>query len=361
MERIKNDRDADVPVDMVFTYVNGKDPSHLRKRKRIEQLYQDDEIHLEIMEGKDFNVLYNNVEEITFSVRTVLTYLPWIRRIFIITDQQRPPVEKDLLDSGRVHIVDHTDILEEQYLPTFNCEVIESCLHRIRGLSEIFIYDNDDIMHFSPLAVDDLFTVLDSSRIGLKLYAYPAILRYFLYGMSRLLPDRWPVANSYTLNIADSFMLLRKTRDDIPWWKIIVPKHMTMIFRKSAAERLEDEFKDTLHVFRKQPFRMRGTLSYSTLLYTMEKHWHPYDTVQPSFIFDDSLNFEMFDFNRYSREKSLEKLWRKVEASQANFACLNNIRENQYEKFIMAMQRKGLGKPMSRRSDDESNTRSGDV
>lgn len=361
MKRTKNHRDVNIPVDMVFTYVNGKDPAHLRKRKHVEQFYKDDEIHLERMEGKNFDILYNNVEEITFSVRTVLTYLPWIRKIFIITDQQLPPIEKDLLDSGRVQIVDHTDILEKQYLPTFSCEVIESCLHRISGLSEIFLYDNDDIMHFSPLSADAFLTVLDNGRIGLKLYAYPAVLRFFLYGMSRFLPSKWPVANSYTLNISDSFLLLRKTHNDIPWWKIIVPKHMTMIFRKSAAERLENELKDALHVFRQQPFRMRGTFSYSTLMYTMEKHWHPYDTVQSTFLFDSSLDFQMFDFNRYSGDKSLEKLWRKVEASGVNFACLNNIRENQCNRFVTAMQRKGLGCPLGSRPDDLPNTRSGHV
>ena len=53
--------------------------------------------------------LYNNVDEITYSVRSVIKYLPWIRKIFIITDQQIPPVDQSFLNNGRICIVDHRD------------------------------------------------------------------------------------------------------------------------------------------------------------------------------------------------------------------------------------------------------------
>ena len=41
--------------------------------------------------------------------------------------------------------MDHREIIEQEYLPTFNSHVIEANLHKIPNLSEHFIYFNDDV------------------------------------------------------------------------------------------------------------------------------------------------------------------------------------------------------------------------
>jgi hypothetical protein len=42
-------------------------------------------------------------------------------------------------------LVDHREIIDADYLPTFNSHAIEACLHRIPGLAEHFVYFNDDV------------------------------------------------------------------------------------------------------------------------------------------------------------------------------------------------------------------------
>lgn len=343
-----------IPVDMVFTYIDGRDPAILKKRNEFERFYDDDEIHPERAEGKNFDMLYNNVTEITFSVRSVVKYLPWIRTIFIVTDQQVPPVDRYLLDSGRVRIVDHREILSAHYLPTFNGEVIESCLHNIQGLSEIFLYNNDDFMHFSSVKGDTFFTITDDNSISLNLYAFPSVIKFIGHEISKFIPERWPISSNYVRLISNSFSLLRNTKRYLSWHDIINPKHMTYIYRKSTALRIEQEFGDKLHQLRNQRFMTLETFLYHTILYTMEKQWHPYDTIHNHLFFDSSIRFRFFDFKSYTEASESAKIWRKVASSNANFVCLNNIRECQYESFIKAMRKKGLGDPITARSDGSS-------
>ena len=45
----------------------------------------------------------------------------------------------------KLNIVKHSDYIPSQYLPTFNSHTIELNIHRIKGLSEFFVYFNDDM------------------------------------------------------------------------------------------------------------------------------------------------------------------------------------------------------------------------
>lgn len=47
--------------------------------------------------------------------------------------------------------MDHREIIDHDYLPTFNSHVIEANLHKIPNLSEHFIYFNDDVFVAKPL------------------------------------------------------------------------------------------------------------------------------------------------------------------------------------------------------------------
>ena len=46
----------------------------------------------------------------------------------------------------KVNIIYHSQIIPFEYLPTFNSQVIELYIHKIEGLSENFIYLNDDMI-----------------------------------------------------------------------------------------------------------------------------------------------------------------------------------------------------------------------
>jgi hypothetical protein len=337
----------DMPIDMVFTYVDGEDPAHKEKRLRFASYCHSGEINFDREPGKSIDMLYNNVKEITYSVRSVLKYLPWIRTIYIVTDSQIPPVDQHLIDSVKVRIVDHSEIIPEEYLPTFNSAVIESCLHRIPGLSEIFLYNNDDYFHFSPVAKEMLYKIDRTGTDSLILYAYCAVMRHLRHLVSELLPKDWLIVNSHSIAISNSFSLLINSCRDLNWHDIIVPSHSTFIIRKRTAFRLENELDDAIHACRQHRFRTPRRLSYSTLLYTMEKKWHIRDMIlKPSAGTDANLQ-RTFSFRRYRNSPETSELWQKVVESNVPFACLNNIKSFDYESFTATMRKKGLGEPVA--------------
>jgi hypothetical protein len=71
-------------------------------------------------------------------------FAPWIRKVWIVTDGQVP----QWLDQSRadLEVVDHRSIFTDpSVLPVFNSRAIESQLHHIDGLSEHYLYLNDDV------------------------------------------------------------------------------------------------------------------------------------------------------------------------------------------------------------------------
>lgn len=93
-----------------------------------------------------------------YSLRSLEVNAPWIRNIYIVTNGQVPT----WLDTSnpRVKIVTHKEIFTEQNaLPTFSSPAIELNLHHIPGLSDYFIYFNDDVFLGSPVYPYDFMTL----------------------------------------------------------------------------------------------------------------------------------------------------------------------------------------------------------
>jgi len=126
------------PIDLVYMWVDGNDPEWQAKRNKYVggSGNQSQEV-VGVARWRDN-------EELRYSLRSVEKYASWINHIYIITDGQRP----QWLDTShpKITIIDHTEIMPEEALPTFNSQAIESCLHKIEGLSEHFIVGNDDTM-----------------------------------------------------------------------------------------------------------------------------------------------------------------------------------------------------------------------
>ncbi|XP_004675811.1 PREDICTED: N-acetylglucosamine-1-phosphotransferase subunits alpha/beta [Condylura cristata] len=108
---------------------------------------------------------FEDNEELRYSLRSIARHAPWVRNIFIVTNGQIPSWLN--LDNPRVTIVTHQDIFQNlSHLPTFSSPAIESHIHRIEGLSQKFIYLNDDVMFGKDVWPDDFY----SHSKGQKVY-----------------------------------------------------------------------------------------------------------------------------------------------------------------------------------------------
>ncbi|HWB54387.1 MAG TPA: Stealth CR1 domain-containing protein [Tepidisphaeraceae bacterium] len=138
-------------IDLVYTWVDGSDPDFHRAREQ----YIDP-----TTPGADLRLRrWRSHGELRYSLRSIARFAPWIRTIHIVTNGQRPAWLN--LAHPRIRHVTHRQIYRwQEHLPTFNSTSIESHLHRIPGLSENFIYANDDMFLGAPVEPADFFSSL---------------------------------------------------------------------------------------------------------------------------------------------------------------------------------------------------------
>ncbi len=140
-------------IDAVIAWVDGSDPEHRAKRLR----------HLK-PGAKEKTTRYADCGEIYYCIASILKFAPFINRIWVVTDAQRPKFLDEFAKAGLcaadfIRVVDHTEVFGEHAdaLPTFSSLAIEAMVWRIHGLSEQFVYFNDDFFINRPLKPEDWF------------------------------------------------------------------------------------------------------------------------------------------------------------------------------------------------------------
>ncbi len=230
-----------VPVDLVYLWVDDTDYNWKKKINRYrENLEQYDS------DATDTCRFYNN-DELKYSLRSAEKNIPWINRIFIVTDEQTP----DWLNTNhpKITVIDHKEIIPTEKLPLFNSCAIESRIPFIPGLSEHFIYANDDM--FAWKQVDKNFFFTDDGkaicRIDQRL-KYRKKRRH-LYGHT-LIEAHKKVAEKYPLDIPPHY-----------------PHHNIDAYLKSAfidcINAFKSDFDETLnHRFRERSDIQRMIVSF---------------------------------------------------------------------------------------------------
>ena len=135
-----------VPIDFVVTWVDDTDPVWREKKARYAQQ--------EESEGNTA-ARYRDWDTLKYWFRGVETFAPWVRRIYFVTDDQIPNWLNT--EHPKLKWVTHREFIPAEYLPTFNSVAIEWNLHRIEGLSEQFVYFNDDVFLIRETTPADFF------------------------------------------------------------------------------------------------------------------------------------------------------------------------------------------------------------
>ncbi|GAA3337912.1 stealth family protein [Amorphoplanes nipponensis] len=142
------------PIDAVYTWVDGSDPAW--QARKAAALAANPWLH-DASKLANNDSRYTSRDELRYSLRALHCFAPWIRHVFLVTDDQVPA----WLDTAhpRITVVSHKEIFGHTgTLPTFNSQAIESRLHRIPGLSEHFLYLNDDVFLGRPVGPELFFT-----------------------------------------------------------------------------------------------------------------------------------------------------------------------------------------------------------
>jgi hypothetical protein len=139
-------------IDIVYTWVDSSDAEWKKLRKIFWNKIQ-------MGDNSDYRFPVNNNSsgELNLSIEVLLKYASWINKIYIIVMRpQKPILDNHLLE--KVKLVYHDEIWDNcEYLPVFNSHAIESNIHKIKGLSEKFIYFNDDCYLSDYIYPSDFF------------------------------------------------------------------------------------------------------------------------------------------------------------------------------------------------------------
>lgn len=195
----------DIQIDFVIPWVDGNDPAwRNEKSKYIPQLQEDNR-----------EERYRDWDNLRYWFRGIEKFAPWVHKIYFITWGHIP----NWLDvhNERLVIVKHEDFIPREYLPIFNVNPIEVNLHRINGLSEHFVYFNDDTFIINKMSKYDFFkNGLPCETAALNVHCLDA--RYNTYGPLQ------------AIGIINKYFDLRKVLLDY-WKKWFSPQNGVNVFR----------------------------------------------------------------------------------------------------------------------------------
>jgi hypothetical protein len=171
-------------------------------------------------------------------MRSVDQYFESLGRIFLVTDGQRPA----WLNAAdpRVVIVDLEQIFSDpSYLPSYNSQAIESYFYNIPGLSEFFVYLNDDFFLNGPVRAEDFFTEdgLIRVRLGRAVAArgIPSV------------DEEGDTSAQKNANLVLDRHFKKEPR--------LTVMHRPYAHRKSLMARAAEEFPEEFHLTRRSHFR----------------------------------------------------------------------------------------------------------
>lgn len=231
------------PIDIVYTWVDGSDAkwlaSYEKARRMLEPSYKNNSMSR-----------YTDHQELRYSLRSIEMYAPWVRKVYIVTASQTPAWLSDSLD-GRVEVVDQNDIFADPTaLPVFNSHAIESQLHHIPGLSEHYLYLNDDMFFASPVRPETFFFANGIAKVQLS----PATI-----GTGEGIADETAPSSAGK----NARAIISKQFGVLPMRKI---RHMAYPQRRSLANDIEKRHPEVIAATMASKFRSKTDIPFTSSL-----------------------------------------------------------------------------------------------
>lgn len=225
-------------IDVVYTWVNADDPGWQQMASRFETRIDRDR--------------FSQSDELRYSIRSVRLYAPWVRTIFIFSNC-RPP--EWFVGSETVKWVYHDEVIPREYLPTFNSHAVETYLHLIPGLSDQFIYMNDDFFLCGFVRPEDFFTIYGASVSRLESYGVVPYLEEL---------EKEGRAEEWQCAAVNGARLIAKRFGQFP---TRLHRHVPYALNKNVYRELCNIYEAELDKTRRAKFRTKEDVSFTSFLY----------------------------------------------------------------------------------------------
>ncbi|MET9106948.1 stealth conserved region 3 domain-containing protein [Streptomyces zhihengii] len=237
--------DVDFPVDVVYTWVDDTDPAWRERRDTVRR-----RMDMPVDDADSGDVRFRNRDELRYSLRSLAMFAPWVRTVYLVTDDQTP----SWLDTDQpgIEVVSHRDIFTDpEWLPTFNSHAIESQLHRIEGLSEHFLYLNDDVFIGRPLTASSFFMSNGLAKLFRSPTAVPP-------------SDPSPDDEGYFAAAKNNRALLEEAFGRVATHGFLHAPHP---LRRSVLAEIAERFPEEVSATARNPFRANTDLSLTSSLH----------------------------------------------------------------------------------------------
>jgi len=281
-------------IDAVWTYVDLNDSYwKLQYKKKVGE--------------KIDGVLYRNYDSLKYSMRSVYKYLPYIKHYYLIisNESQIPEFLINYKNNSKykIHFIYHRDIFpkdnQNNELPTFSSNAIESTIAFIPDLSECFIYLNDDLFvgdYLSP-----------------GFFVNPFNNKINLIKVPQLIPVEsnkiWFKQLSFTNFIFDYYLSKKKRRLNY--------QHVLHFFRKSVLLETYEKFKIPYSITRQY---IKRNINSIVVYYLFSIYAETYNYGQFKYRINSKF-FNLKNFNNYKNNKKI-KLF-----------CVNDYKEKNNEIY----------------------------
>jgi len=289
-------------IDLVYTYINGNDTE---LSNTLSKLMHEDE--------KKINptIRYEQINEINYSIKTALKFVGWINNIFIVTDNQIPNLDDDIKENTKIKIIQHKDIIPEIMLPVFYSDVIESYLHNIPGLSEVFIYNNDDCIFLDYIKKTDIYDIDDKGNIRLK------IITHFNIDIIKKKTSEYSQRILYTAKILNNLGCYN-----------LINNHHSKILLKSTMKLIENKYSILLNQLRKHKFRNIESIQYLFFVLNID------NLNNNNIILKSKNNCIEYHFGNTNYNENNTTITNRFNYKKVKFACYNSMNDTYTDVFI---------------------------
>lgn len=292
--------DPAFPIDAVYLWVDGSDPAWQERKLRA----REPDTSAPAEDPAEAAARFSDNGELRYSFRSLELFAPWIRHVYLVTDAQVPAWLDQ--DHPRVTVVDHRDIFPTgSRLPTFNSHAIGANLHHIEGLSEHYLYLNDDLF-FGRLTSPGLFFLANGvTQFHLSKSTLPTGL-----DLSSLAHEGARRNSAELLRSEFGRMATRAFY------------HVPNAQRRSVLYELERRFPDVFRQNSGSPFRSADDFEVNSWLY----HYYAFFTERAV---PGSIRYGYFDVSRPDTEARMDQLLRQRDADTF---CINDTVETSAER-----------------------------
>ncbi|MHC5201490.1 Stealth CR1 domain-containing protein [Myroides sp. LJL119] len=269
---------------------------------------------------------FRDLDTLRFVLRSIEKNCPWYNKIFLITEGHIPKWLD--INTKQVVVVSHDEMyINKDHLPVFNSSSIEMNLSNIKGLSEHFVYLNDDTIIWKKieqtrffnegLPVDflkhgwlkrgELFKLLRGEDTWVNSIKNNIYLVRNVYGKSNISSNSL-FNKSYGILGNLSNFLLKYVYSDYFWFE---HWHHPQPYCRRTFTQVRSLFSEEMNISSKNKFRMNNDLTHY-----LNRYWHLVNNDFFPFFHNDGLEANI------SSIKQLKRLLNKVD--NYNFVCFND-------------------------------------